>query len=58
MIRRDIIIVAFGEMDLSPFAYWSVIATGLIFLLCFALASIPLAKNLKNKKQELGDIDK
>tara|TARA_B100000700_G_scaffold247785_1_gene277362 strand:+ start:476 stop:655 length:180 start_codon:yes stop_codon:yes gene_type:complete len=42
-----ILSVAFGEMELSPFTYYGLIATGIIFIVCFGLASIPLAKNLR-----------
>tara|TARA_B100000700_G_C15027182_1_gene848787 strand:- start:1488 stop:1664 length:177 start_codon:yes stop_codon:yes gene_type:complete len=42
-----IFIVKFGEMDLSPTVYWSIILTGVAFILCFILSSIPLAKNIQ-----------
>tara|TARA_Y100001968_G_C18807570_1_gene458565 strand:+ start:159 stop:338 length:180 start_codon:yes stop_codon:yes gene_type:complete len=44
--------VAFGEMELSPFTYYGLISIGLIFIICFGLASIPLAKNLRTSKNK------
>ena len=57
MFHQDIIIVAFGEMELSPLAYWSLIGTGVTFLFCFGLASIPLAKNLQRTKKGMKDMN-
>ena len=47
--------VAFGEMELSPFTYYGIIGIGIVFIVCFGLASIPLAKNMRmsqNKEME------
>ena len=44
--------VAFGEMELSPFTYYGLIAIGITFIVCFGLASIPLAKNLRISKNK------
>ncbi len=38
--------IEFGEMELSPFTYYSVIVIAIVFVLCFVLSSIPLARNL------------
>tara|TARA_Y100001968_G_C19012656_1_gene551350 strand:- start:334 stop:489 length:156 start_codon:yes stop_codon:yes gene_type:complete len=43
--------IAFGEMELSSFTYYSIISIGVIFVVCFALASIPLAQNMKSSKK-------
>tara|TARA_B100000700_G_C14538825_1_gene621022 strand:- start:134 stop:304 length:171 start_codon:yes stop_codon:yes gene_type:complete len=48
-------IVAFGEMELSGLTYWSIIITGILFIVCFGLASIPLAKNIQNTKKSSQD---
>tara|TARA_Y100001968_G_C19351136_1_gene714695 strand:- start:680 stop:832 length:153 start_codon:yes stop_codon:yes gene_type:complete len=45
--------VEFGEMDLSGLTYYGIIIIGLIFVISFIGASIPLANNIKkgnNKK--------
>ena len=54
-----ILAVSFGEMDLSPFTYYGLIFIGIVFIICFGLASIPLAQNLqKTKKVEKKDLIK
>ena len=44
-----IFIVAFGEMELSSSTYYGIIIIGILFLISFIGASIPLANNIKNK---------
>ena len=45
-----IIAVAFGEMELTPITYWSLIITTAAFIISFALSSIPLANNINRGK--------
>tara|TARA_Y100001968_G_C19395282_1_gene737930 strand:- start:1254 stop:1430 length:177 start_codon:yes stop_codon:yes gene_type:complete len=49
---QSILAIAFGELELSPLAYWSLFATIFIFIISFALSTIPLAKNMKKRKME------
>ena len=44
------IAVAFGELELTPITYWSLVITTVAFIISFALSSIPLANNLNRGK--------
>ena len=44
--------IAFGEMELTKLQYWSLIGTVAIFVISFALSTIPLARNMKRGDKE------
>tara|TARA_B100001250_G_C19254039_1_gene552036 strand:+ start:116 stop:277 length:162 start_codon:yes stop_codon:yes gene_type:complete len=46
-------LIAFGEMELSPTIYWSLISIVIIFLISFILSTIPLAQNILRSKTEI-----
>ncbi len=47
-----ILAVKFGEMELSSFTFYGLIATAACFIVSFALASIPLAQNMMTRKEK------
>ena len=50
--------IAFGEMELSPFAYYGLIIVGIIFIVSFGLASIPLGQNMARSRKYSPEKDK